>query len=92
MESFCLKMSLAASLMAFSGVTRVRFTAAPAGSHSQGSHQQLPVHHTNTASLYHTHHTKTASLCHTHHTKTVSFYHTVTASLYHTQHTVTASP
>lgn len=29
LESFCLKTSLAASLMAFSGVTRVRLTAAP---------------------------------------------------------------
>jgi len=29
LESLCLKMSLAANLIAFSGVTRVRFTAAP---------------------------------------------------------------
>lgn len=29
LDSICLKTSFAASLMAFSGVTRVRFTAAP---------------------------------------------------------------
>jgi len=41
-ESFCLKTSLAASLMAFSGVTRVRFTAAPGKDRQADDTQPLP--------------------------------------------------
>lgn len=46
LESFCLKTSLAASLMAFSGVTRVRLTAAPGERRSRSiddhDEQQFP--------------------------------------------------
>lgn len=49
LESFCLKMSLAASLMAFSGVTKVRFTAAPGrDKHADVSDtHQIPLRYTN---------------------------------------------
>lgn len=53
-ESFCLKTSLAASLMAFSGVTKVRFTAAP-GKYKQaddGGGHQFPLRFTKRAKLH----------------------------------------
>lgn len=42
-ESFCLKASLAASLIAFSGVTRVRLTAAPSGGKQAIRWKNLPL-------------------------------------------------
>lgn len=54
LESFCLKTSLAASLMAFSGVTRVRFTAAPGNTNRpmKGDDQQFPLRNTNRINLH----------------------------------------
>lgn len=73
LDRCCLKKSLAASLMAFSGVTRVRFTAAPNGqrnretqSHKQRTCSNLCAH-TRTHEHTHTHaHTHTHIHTHTH--------------------------